>query len=162
MNEIKNIQELSHELTYHRYMLNQGQVRGLFRDITIPEYMALHRICHAINERNDGSGRTYLQDIAQELHLPIPKASKMMGSLRDKGLVSWSHDGNGSDGTYIVMTDAGIRLMERQEAFLKDYYSRVIEKFGEENMVTLLALMTQLEQVMDTELDERGVEEDDF
>ena len=57
-----------------------------------------------------------MKDIAEELHLTIPKTSKMIGNLRDKGLVAWLHDGNGSEGIYITMTDSGIRLMEKQNS----------------------------------------------
>ncbi len=161
MHEFNNITELSHELTYHRYMLNQGQVRGLFQNITIPEYIALHYILHSITEKGSGTNKAYLQDVANELRLPLSRASRMVGNLRDKGLVSWSHDGNGSEGTYITITDSGVRLLEKQEARLKDYYGRVAEKFGEENMVTLLKLMIQLERVMDSEMDSEGDEAGD-
>lgn len=80
----------------------------------------------------------------------------MVGQLRDKGLVSWSHDGDGSEGTYIIITDSGLRQMETQETLLKDYYSRVTEKFGRENLTTLLELMIELEKVMDSELIREG------
>lgn len=155
VNPIQNLTELSHELTYHRYILNQGQADTLFQAISIPEYIALHHVIHSINEKGDGD-KTYLRDIADELKLSIPQASKMVGNLRDKGLVSWSHDGNGSEGTYITITDSGLRLMDRQEAILQDYYGRVTEKFGRENMAELLRLMIRLEQVMDAELAEKG------
>lgn len=154
MHKVNNITELSNELTYHRYMLNQGQVHSLFKDISIQEYIALHNISLSISEKNDDSGRTYLKDIADELRLSIPQASKMIGGLRDKGLVSWAHDGNGSEGTYIIITESGLGLMHRQETFLKDYYGRVAEKFGEENLITLIGLMQQLEEAMDSELRE--------
>ena len=149
--------ELSHELTYHRYMLNQGQTGTLFRDMSIPEYIALHHVLHAINEKGGGAdSKTYLQDIADELKLSIPQTSKMVGKLRDKGLVSWSHDGDGSEGTYITLTDDGVRRTEKQEAILKDYYGRVAEKFGSENLTALLRLMIRLEEVMDEELGKKG------
>lgn len=158
MCEDKRITELSNEFTYHRYLLNQGQLQSLFKDISIPQYIALYIISRSINAQNDGTGRTYLKDIAEELHLTVPKTSKMIGNLRDKGLISWLHDGNGSEGTYITITDSGIRLMEKQEGFLKEYYGRVIEKFGQENMVNLLQLMTQFEMIMDDEL--KGIGDD--
>lgn len=155
MREVKNITELSNELTHHRYMLNQGQLQSLFKDISISEYIALYMISRSINTQNDGTGRTYLKDIAEELHLTVPKTSKMIRNLQDKALVSWLHDGNGSEGTYITITDSGIRLMEKQENVLKEYFNRVIKKFGQENMTNLLQLMAELEMVMDDEL--RGV-----
>ena len=150
-----NISELSHELTYHWYILNNGQVQALFKDISIPEYIALHRILQ-ISEKNNGSGRAYLKDIAEELCLTISKTSKMIGNLRDKGMVSWSHDGDGSDGTYITITDSGIRFMENQENLLKDYYGKVIETFGRENMSKLIELTETLESVMVEKIKEIG------
>lgn len=156
MQERKDITELSNELNYHRYMLSQGEARGLFRSMSMPEYIALHRI----TEKNDAAGKTYLQDIAEELHLSIPKTSKMVRKLNDKGLVNWAHDGDGSEGTYVTITESGVQLMQRQEAFLKDYYGRVIDKFGEENMITLLRLVKELEEVMESEMNWEGDDSD--
>ena len=84
----------------------------------------------------------------------------MVGQLRDKGLVSWSHDGDGSEGTYIIITDSGLRQMETQEMLLKNYYSRVTERFGKEKLTALLELMIELEKVMDSELIGEGEETD--
>ena len=37
---------------------------------------------------------------------------------------------------------------------IKDYFGRVIEKFGKENLVELLQLMKQLDTIMQGELEE--------
>lgn len=92
------------------------------------------------------------------MKVSISKASKLAAGLKEKGLVEWSHDGNGSEGTYISFTDSGISAMETQEKILKDYYGRVAEKFGKERLVTLLTLMSELENVMSAELENMGVE----
>ena len=55
---------------------------------------------------------------------------------------------------YITVTESGLGLIERQEAVLKDYYRRVIEKFGAENMIAFLNQMKSLEEIMDAELKE--------
>lgn len=159
MSEFRNIEELAHELTYHRYMLNQSQARGLIRELSIPQYIALQYVSRAV--QGGDAGRVYLRDVARELRLSIPQTSRMVGSLRDKGLVSWSHDGDGSEGTYLSVTPTGLALMERQDASLKEFYGRVVEKFGRENMAQLLRLMVQLEQVMDGELKEEGEDADE-
>ncbi len=150
----QNMNDLSSELTYHRYMFNQVQITTFFKEISVPEYIALHCISGSISKNGAGAGKTYLKDIANELHLSIPKTSKMIGELRDKGLISWGHDGNGEDGTYVAITQSGAELMKRQESTLRDYYGRVIEKFGEEKLVSLFGLMKELENVMDHELNE--------
>lgn len=159
MSEFRNIEELAHELTYHRYLLNQSQARGLIRELSIPQYIALQYVSRAV--QGGDAGRVYLRDVARELRLSIPQASRMVGGLRDKGLVTWSHDGDGSEGTYLSVTPTGLALMERQGASLKEFYGRVVEKFGRENMAQLLRLMVQLEQVMDGELKEEGEDADE-
>ncbi len=156
MQERKDFAELSNELNYHRYMLSQGEARGLFQNMSMSEYIALHKI----TEKNSEAGKTYLQDIAEELHLSIPKTSKLVRKLNEKGLVNWAHDGDGSEGTYVTMTESGTQLMQRQEAFLKDYYGRVINRFGEENMIALLRLVKELEEVMEAEKNWEGDESD--
>ena len=153
MKKINDMTELSNKLTYQRYMLSKDQAETLFKDVTIPEYIALEEIKSSIE-----NGKVYLKEIYENMKISISKASKLAGGLKEKGLVKWSHDGNGSEGTYISFTDSGISAVETQEKILKDYYGRVAEKFGKERHITLLTLMSELENVMSTELDDMGVE----
>ena len=153
MKKINDITEISNKITYHRYMFSKDQAEALFKDITIPEYIALEEIKGSIE-----NGKVYLKEISENMKISIPKASKLAAGLKEKGLVEWSHDGNGSEGTYISFTDSGISAMETQEKILKAYYGRVAEKFGKERLITLLTLMSELEDVMSAELDEMGVE----
>lgn len=88
------------------------------------------------------------------MQISIRQTSKIITDLRDRGLVQWAHDGNGSDGTYVIITDSGKELMDRQEKMLKEYYGRVIDKFGIKKMIQLLQMMKELETVMSTELEE--------
>ncbi|MGN0141722.1 MAG: MarR family winged helix-turn-helix transcriptional regulator [Roseburia sp.] len=155
-----DIANLSNELMYRRYIMNRDeQMRKLFQKITIPEYIALHSIS-AVNEISEiYSGRTYLKDLADKMQLTIRQISQMVGKLKDRGLLSWSHDGNGSEGTYVTITETGQKLLEEQEEVLKKYYGRVIEKYGKENLILLLQLMKQLETVMSSEMEESEVQD---
>lgn len=148
------ITNLSNELTYRRYLMNQDQLRKLFKDLNAPEYIALHCISATDETSAIYSGRTYLKELADKMHLTIRQTSKMVGNLQDKGLLTWSHDGNGSEGTYVTITEMGQKLFSEQEAVLKNYYGRVIEKYGKENLILLLQLMKQLETVMSSEMEE--------
>lgn len=152
MQNPNDIAELSKELAHQRYMLNQEQVRSFFKDISVPDYISLHNINKFLTEHGRGSEKVYLKDIASARHLPVPQVSKIVGRLRDNGLVSWTHDGDGSEGTYVTITEYGRQLMDRQEALLRDYFTRVTESYGKENMASLLQLLNRLETVMDEEL----------
>ena len=82
----------------------------------------------------------------------------MVGVLKERGLVKWMHDGDGSEGTYVTMTADGHKLLEDNREIIKEYYGKVINRFGKENLIELLNLMKQLETVMDSELEEMGID----
>lgn len=146
--------KLSRELTYRRYMMNRGKIRSLFKNISIPEYIALYNIMQNNEDSSIYGERTYLKELSAKMELSMRQTSKMIGELRDRGLVTWSHDGNGKDGTYVTITESGKKLLETQEATVKEYYGRVIEKYGKENLIHLLQLMKELETVMSSEIEE--------
>ncbi|MGN8630074.1 hypothetical protein ACTNEW_00505 [Blautia sp. HCP3S3_G3] len=149
-----DIVKLTNEITYHRYLMNKGQLRDFFKELSIAEYIALHYISLDSEMSEIYSGRTYLKELAEKMQLSIRQTSKMVGDLRDRGLILWSHDGNGSEGTYVTITETGQKLLDEQEEVLKNYYGRVIEKYGKENMIQLLCLMKQLETVMSSTMEE--------
>ncbi len=154
-----DIVSLSHELTYRRYLLNNGHISHFFQKISIPEYLALH----FINEtaQHSDSGRTYLKDIADKMKRPVRQISRVVKSLQDRGLLSWSHDGDGREGTYVTITEAGRNILGEEESMLKEYYGRVVAHYGRDNFVQLLRLMRQLEAVMGEEFEGMEVAEDD-
>ena len=104
-------------------------------------------------------GRAYLRDLADKLHMTMRQISNMAGKLRDAGFVLWSHDGDGSEGTYVTITESGQSIIKNQEEILKAYYGHVIDKFGKDNLLQLLKLMKQLETVMSSEAEK--MESDD-
>ena len=149
-----DITKLSNELTYHRYLMNSGKVKDFFEQMSIPEYISLHTIEKNSAESDIYEGRTYLKDLSEKMQLTIRQTSRMIGGLRDRGLVVWSHDGNGSDGTYVTITENGQQLLKTQEGILKNYYEKVIGKFGKENMIHLLQMVKQLETIMNSEMED--------
>ena len=152
------LEGLAHELTYRRYMMDRGKVRSLFKDIRIPEYIALYSIAQNSDNASIYGERTYLQELSEKMQLSMRQTSKMVGDLRDRGFVTWSHDGNGKDGTYVTITESGKQLLEEQEVIVKDFYERVIDSFGKENLIHLLHQMKELETVMTREIEQ--MEED--
>lgn len=141
------VEKLAYAMTRQRYLLNRDIVHDLFTELSLSDYIALHSIAEAAGQGGSAE-QTYLRDLAERLEMPIPKTSKMVRKLHERGLVFWSHSGDGRDGTYVVITDSGARAMERQANILNAYYSRVIEAFGYENLKSLLEQISRLEDVM--------------
>ncbi|MCH4072811.1 tRNA (guanosine(37)-N1)-methyltransferase TrmD [Pseudoramibacter sp.] len=149
-----DISSLSNELIYRRFMLiNNNELSHFFSEMTIPEYIALNLILK--NEKNDPiyGGKTYLSDLAESLHRPMRYVSKLSRTLQDKGLVIWKHDGDGEQGTYVMITDDGKALIEKHQKTTQAFYGHVVEKFGQQNMIKLLDLMKQLDTVITSELE---------
>ena len=76
---------------------------------------------HIWHKKSTYEGKTYLKDLSEKLKLTMRQTSKLAGELRDKGFVSWEHDGDGSEGTYLVITEAGENLLMKNQSMLKDY-----------------------------------------
>lgn len=153
VNRTPDILKLSNELMYRRYLLNKDQLRSFFKELSIPDYIALHIIQETEEFTEIYERRTYLKDLAEKMQMTIRQTSKLVGNLRDRGLLLWSHDGNGSEGTYVTITESGKMLLKNQEQILRDYYGKVIEKYGKENLIQFLRLVKELETVMSSELE---------
>lgn len=154
MNETVNTIDLANELIYRRYLMQNNRLLQSRKGLSTSEYVALHTIAQTAQKESIYAGRTYLKDLADKMQRSIHQISKIIGELKDKGLVTWAHDGNGNDGTYVTITDSGTTRMKNQEETLRVYYTRVIEKYGRENMIQLLQMMKQLDTVMSSELEE--------
>lgn len=147
--------QLANELIYRKYLFGNDNFRGHFKDLQIMEYVFLHAIIE--NEKSAAiySGRTYLQELADKMQMPIRQTSRMIRELRDKGLVDWSHDGDGSEGTYVTITQEGMTRFHRQEEGMTRFFGTVIEKFGQENLMQLLRLMKEFGTVLSAELEKK-------
>lgn len=155
-----DISQLTNEITYHRYMMNRVSVRRFFHDLSMQDYIVL---AMAGKKASDGQAdeKLYLKDIARQMEIPVSRASKIVGKLEERGLIHWSHDGNGSEGTYIIIDDEGKQLMKQEETALKEFYTRVIGRYGKEEFVRLLQMMGRLETIMKEEAQEGGEDDEE-
>ena len=140
------INKLAYDLTYQRYLLNKDKANYLFNDLSVGDYVVLHTVlCF--------EDKAYLEKIGEKLNLSISNMSNVATNLKNRGLITWSHDGDGSEGTYLTVTETGLKLMDKQEEKLKNYYERVINRFGLKNTVDLIGKMTALETIMEEEME---------
>ena len=151
-----DVLKLGNELTLRRYLFNKIKASHLINEA---DYIVLHIIQDTGKEQEIYEGKTYLKDLSEKMQITIRQASKLVSRLNEQGFVKWSHDGDGNEGTYVTITDQGIKLLEQQQAIFKEYYGNVIEKFGRDNLIELLNLMKQLETIMHSEQERMEGEE---
>ena len=153
-NEIEPTKELTHEITYRRYLLSKDDAKFMLKDINIAEYIVLYYMCENPENNSIYSGKIYLSEISEKLNLPIRKISKLVREMNSKNLINWDHDGDGKDGTYITVTDHGKSVFEETDSKLRNFYTRVLQKYGKEKTIQLLQLMKEFDSVMRTELEQ--------
>ena len=111
--------KLGNELTTRRYLFHKIPVSKV---LNVPEYIAMRMIMHTDEAEDIYDGKTYLKDIAEMMQLSIRQTSKLVSGLKERGLIKWVHDGNGSDGTYVTVTPSGRELFTQQEKTMKELF----------------------------------------
>ena len=154
-----SLESISHDFILQHYKINRENFKVLFKNLSIPEYIALQSIVDCSEAVGNEDNKLYLSEIAEKINTPMPRISKMVSSLSDKGLVHWSHDSGRSE-TYILLTESGRNLLESNEALFKDFVSRVIDRFGKDEMIEPLNMMRRLDDIINDEL--ASSEKNDF
>jgi len=142
---------LSNELITRKYLFNKMETK---REISVQDYIVMHIIMETNSNNSIYEGRTYLRDIAEKMNITIRHISKLVNELKEKGLVKWMHEGDGSNGTFVEITDEGRKLFEKERVRLEKFYGNVIEKFGFDNLRHMLNLMKQFETIVSGELED--------
>ncbi len=159
MDEKREYDALVDELVKMRYAVSNGQFNIRFSDISMSEYVTMREL-HSADSEGLYEGRTYLKDLADKMGISIKKASKTVGKLKDSGLVVWEHDGDGAEGTYVMLTEDGKNLLLEKESEMYDFSVRVIDRFGKEDMKKMLRLIKEFETVLSTELEKEETEDE--
>ena len=147
-----DVAQLANEIVFHTYRWNRVDVHKLFQNMSTLDYAAMW-ILSRHTEGAEENKKIYLKEMSEKLMLPMPKVSRLVQALQDKGLVYWRHDGKGEEGTYIQVTENGIKQAIRQQETLREFYNQVISRFGKERFAHLLEEMNELEEIMKEEMD---------
>lgn len=61
------------------------------------------------------------------MHLPIRRVSQMVKALKERGLLTWSHDRDGSEGTYVTITESGKSYWQKRKKHCRDSMVRLLK-----------------------------------
>ena len=129
-------------------------MRRLFQKNASDEYALIWLLSKHM--KDSGSEKIYLKDMVREMNLPLPKVTAIARSLQNKGLVTWTHDGNGEEGTYIMFTELAVSSVRTRRQTLRSYHQRVVSAFGEERFLHLIGEIAQLEEILKQEAEKVG------
>ncbi len=152
MSENTHITELSRDYILRQYRMNNNNIIVLFKDLSIPEYIALRTILQYSMSESGITERMYLSDLSEKMKLSMPQISKMAEKLNDKGLVVWTHERSGRSGTYVQITNIGKDFLAEKERLFHDFFGRVIDRYGKDKMIDLIQRMGDLEAIITDEI----------
>lgn len=133
-------ENLIYELIYRKYQIGREKAENIFTRLTELEYIVLYTTLQ-------GAEKTYLAELSEKLELPLYLVSDIAQKLQANGMVVWSHDGDGSKGTYLMVTELGKEALSEQEKVLAGYYEKVIAAFGRERLAGLLEELKALAKI---------------
>ena len=139
-------------------LFHSPALRRLFQANASDEYALIWLLSK--HTQDTGSEKIYLKDMVRELNLPLPKVTAIARSLQSKGLVRWTHDGNGEEGTYILLTETALPTVQARRQTLRRYHQQVVAAFGEERFLHLLGEIAQLEEILRQEAEKVGDDHD--
>ena len=139
-------------------LFHSPALRRLFQANASDEYALIWLLSK--HTQDTGSEKIYLKDMVRELNLPLPKVTAIARSLQSKGLVRWTHDGNGEEGTYIRLTETALTSVQARRQTLRRYHQQVVAAFGEERFLHLLGEIAQLEEILRQEAEKVGDDHD--
>lgn len=153
----KDIIERIKDLFHQKFLSRQDTINELFQELSLMEYV-LMSMTYKISINDDcNENKVYLSTIANAMRLRVNQTSKMIKPLKDRGLLVWEHDGDGSDGTYIALTEYGLNCLHKQDQVLQELYERVIAKYGVDNAFMLLQLVQKLDQAIEEVIEVKEV-----
>lgn len=150
MEKMENKQELqaySKRRGINGYMRSREYLRKIFGKMSLPDFMMLQSIFVLAEESDFEDKRIYMKKLAESMRLTIPEMSKVVTLLQDKGYILWKHDADGHEGTYIVVSESGIRLFREQKQILKQYLESVVKEYGKENTEEFMIMFHKFEEI---------------
>ncbi len=145
------MQDILSESVIHFIRINREDVEKLFTEIRYIDYVQIQDIIRDFMPV-DSESKIYLRDIAETHNLPMNVVSMMVKNLNDHGLVTWTHDGKGENGTYIQLPQDSLDLIEKQGEIVQSFYKAVATKYGTENLLSLIHHVESLQKIVSDEI----------
>ena len=136
----KALEQLSMEMVYHRFLMGRREVRRFMDGLGTVEFIILSMALTC--------ERKYLKDIAKDLEMPMNEVAHAVERLKDKGLVIWTHDGYGVDGTYIMVNETGREVAEEHKKKMIAYYEKILDEVTDEEIMTFMTVLRKLTNLL--------------
>ena len=101
---------------------------------------------------NRGGRELHVSEIAAQMHISAPSASRTLRMMAEKGYVSQKLDEADRRNTYVCLTEEGRRKLISYQEEMEAFTSRVLDRMGDEAMEQLLVLWSRMADILEDEL----------
>ena len=128
--------------------------------ISHSEFCLLNIITDNSDQTNSADGMT-VSAIAAELDVTPPAVSRSLKSLESRGLVTRETNLINRRNTMVRLTESGRELLEYSRKQMDAMMERVHEKMGEERKNQLCELLSEMTEIIEKYVAEKGENADD-
>lgn len=137
--------------TMHRFQKINYHALAVAGGVTRGEFFALNMI-HGFCQSNPERRGVYVSELAAQLRVSSPAVSRMLRALEQRGLLERSVEKDDRRNTYVVLTEMGETVREKEEQHMLHFCQRVLERLGEGETEHMIALWNRLADVMTEEI----------
>lgn len=124
-----------------RFFIENFDTANIFAAIDRIDFVYLFTI-----KKMQKENKVYLSDLAQAMNQPMAMISRSMERIQDKGYIIWKVDDEVGK-TYVKLTVKAIEMLEDQRKTLDTIYARIKEKFSEEELEKVSAIMKEIRDI---------------
>jgi len=132
-------------LEIEEYFLKNFDIDRLFSSIEKSEFLFLHHIYLGVKDSECAEGM-FLSEIADQMKMPVPEASKAIRRLQDKGYVRWDMTQDRKR-TYINLTENALNLMQEERQKMKMIYDIIKNDINKEDLEITIATVKKINEI---------------
>lgn len=142
---------LQSELVQVMRRMRKMRLNVLSKHVIYTEYHALEQINRYVKE-NPGSIGIYVSELAVRLNIVPSAASRLLGSMESKGLITRKVDAGSRRNTFVCLTPAGSEALTQAAMDMDIMKTQIIRRMGRDDITKLIELWTRLADIMEEEL----------
>lgn len=141
--------DLFNELMFQKFTVDRASLVQRMMGLSVPAYVALFYIEE--ETRLDDKDKVFVRELSDHLTISLMETAKIVDELQEQNLVERAYKGDGSEGTYVYLTERGKTACDKQRAAVVKKYRRVVEQFGKDRLIELLQMLEDLDKIVHAE-----------
>lgn len=130
--------------------LELSDMSSVFRVLSRFEYVILRKLIKKADSNPEQNGRVYLEEIKNDLNIPMVRVSEVIQAISDEGLLAWKLDST-TQKTYVEITEQGREKCLLQREGMKKISDRIDKELSEEEKNHIVSGLLKFGRIVNEE-----------